>query len=93
MAIWGRLPYPPKVWSRVRDRNEDSAAAARRNQPADGRTSLGAWKADHLTVYETLGGKYRALATIPLGGERLGAIAKHPHRPFCDNGPPPRLPT
>lgn len=32
------------------------------------RQKFGAWEAAHLTVYETAGGRYRALATIPLGG-------------------------
>ena len=32
-----------------------------------GRKKFGAWVADHLTLYETAGGRYRALATIPLG--------------------------
>ncbi len=37
------------------------------------RREFGAWRANHLTVYETLGGKYRALATIPLS---LGVSAQ-----------------
>ncbi len=33
-----------------------------------GKKKFGTWQADHLTVYETAGGRYRALATIPLEG-------------------------
>ena len=29
---------------------------------------LGRWKVDHLTLYESAGGKYRALGTAPLRG-------------------------
>ncbi len=31
------------------------------------RREFGGWQAKHLTLYETSGGRYRALATIPLG--------------------------
>jgi RNA 2',3'-cyclic 3'-phosphodiesterase len=33
-----------------------------------GKKKFGAWDAERLTVYETAGGRYRALATIPLEG-------------------------
>jgi 2'-5' RNA ligase len=32
------------------------------------RKKFGSWEVDHLTVYESAGGRYRPLAVIPLGG-------------------------
>ena len=32
-----------------------------------GRTEFGSWEVDHLTVYESAGGRYKVLATVPLG--------------------------